>query len=124
MKRKTLILLLILLVLAVLIVIAYIKRDTISSWFNAGNSSNTSVTTALNNTNTVTGNTPSAFPLKLGSNNSYVKKLQQYFLSVNSNCLPTYGADGDWGNETESCSNSVLGTDVVTYSAYQNLGLS
>lgn len=67
---------------------------------------------------------PAGFPLKRGSNNQYVKRLQEYLLTRNANCLPTYGADGDWGTETETCITSVLGINVVDYNKYKSLGLA
>lgn len=127
MSRKTLILLLILLFIAIIIVFAYIKRDKLKAWFNKANGTGN---TADNNNNGNNGNgnntnqnVPSEFPLKLGSNNGYVTQLQNYLLSKNQNCLPKYEADGDWGAETEACVNSVLNTDVVSYTLYKSLGL-
>lgn len=47
----------------------------------------------------------SGFPLKRGSNNEYVRTLQQAiikdFTKDNYKPLPKYGADGDWGSETQ-----------------------
>lgn len=67
---------------------------------------------------------PSQFPLKKGSNNDYVRKLQSYLLSINTSCLPKYGVDGDWGSETESCVMSILGVNSISYQLYKDLGLS
>lgn len=77
-------------------------------------------------TNPPTNNSgvPSQFPLKRGSVNDYVRKLQNYLLGINPNCLPKYHADGDWGSETESCVMSILGVNVISYQLYKDLGLS
>ncbi len=71
-----------------------------------------------------TGTPESSFPLKFGSNNKYVGNLQRYLLSKSPNCLPKYGADDDWGSETEACVNSVLGINVIDYNKYKSLGLA
>lgn len=82
-----------------------------------------------NNANTPPGYNPNAgappeFPLKKGSKNDYVGQLQKYMLTRDAGCLPVYGVDGDWGNETEACANKVLGLDVVNWDFYKSLGLS
>lgn len=41
------------------------------------------------------------FPLKKGSAGPRVKQLQKYIQAKDSKALPKYGADGDWGKETE-----------------------
>lgn len=45
---------------------------------------------------------PSVFPLKRGSKGAKVKELQLILLKVDPNILPKYGADSDFGNETET----------------------
>lgn len=58
-----------------------------------------SVTTNLPNTSTVS---PSGFPLKRGSRGALVKQIQQALINkYGSNILPRFGADGDFGSETE-----------------------
>lgn len=42
------------------------------------------------------------FPLKKGSKGAKVKELQGYILKKDPKALPRFGADGDFGNETES----------------------
>ncbi len=41
------------------------------------------------------------FPLKKGSKGARVRELQGYILKKNPKALPRFGADGDFGNETE-----------------------
>jgi hypothetical protein len=41
------------------------------------------------------------FPLKKGSKGNNVRRLQNALLKLNPSALPKYGADGDFGNETE-----------------------
>lgn len=45
---------------------------------------------------------PSVFPLKRGSKGAKVKELQLILLKADPNILPKYGADSDFGSETES----------------------
>lgn len=47
----------------------------------------------------------SKFPLRKGSTGEKVRELQ---LAIGSNMLPKYGADGDFGDETESAVMNVL----------------
>lgn len=63
------------------------------------------------------------FPLAFGSRNDFVKKYQQYLL-VKENCLPKYGADGWWGNETETCSVKVTSKNSITWNDYKGYGLT
>jgi len=51
-------------------------------------------------TSSSSGNT--SFPLKKGSRGEKVKELQRKLLSKDSRSLPMYGADGIFGNETET----------------------
>jgi len=52
--------------------------------------------------------TPSEFPLKKGSKGSNVKMLQEALLvKFGKSILPRYGADGDYGSETESALKKV-----------------
>jgi len=41
------------------------------------------------------------FPLKKGSKGARVRELQGYILKKDPKALPRFGADGDFGNETE-----------------------
>lgn len=66
---------------------------------------------------------PKEFPLRMGSENDYVGELQKY-VQNRGNCLPIYGVDGRWGNETEACVVTVLGTNVVNWDLYKSLGLT
>lgn len=76
------------------------------------------------NTNTNTVNSPNVFPLHMGSKGAEVKKLQDYLLSKNANCLPKYHDDGDWGSETQACVQSVLNVNEVSQGLYNQLGLA
>lgn len=116
MEKRNLILALILLFVGLTVILLFIYRDKI---FGKGNTGNASM-----NNGTGSGNINTSFPLKFGSNNQYVGNLQRYLLSRNPNCLPIYGADDDWGSETESCVMSVLGVNVVDYNKYKSLGLA
>lgn len=55
----------------------------------------------------------SAFPLKKGSKGSKVWELQNAILSYNASLLPKYGADSDFGSETEAAVYSLLGKRTV-----------
>lgn len=47
--------------------------------------------------------TPTETPdLKKGAEGIYVEKMQKLLLDWNKDCLPKYGADGDFGTETEN----------------------
>lgn len=43
-----------------------------------------------------------SFPIMRGSKGALVKELQGYILKKDPRALPRYGADGDWGTETEN----------------------
>jgi hypothetical protein len=53
------------------------------------------------------------FPLKLGSSGAKVKELQNALLSKDPNCLPKYGADSDFGSETEAALIKITGKSTV-----------
>lgn len=54
------------------------------------------------------------FPLKKGSKNSCVKQLQQTLInSFGSKILPKYGADSDWGSETEKAVKEKLNISSI-----------
>lgn len=62
------------------------------------------------------GNSPvtlSVFPLKRGSKGSKVKELQNALLSAYPTILPKYGADSDYGSETEAAVLKVTGKKTV-----------
>lgn len=66
---------------------------------------------------------PTKFPLRKGSSGEEVIRLQQYILSKNPGLLPKYGADGIWGNETESAVFSIFGKNEITEQDYKTLGV-
>ena len=53
------------------------------------------------------------FPLKKGSKGDRVKELQGLLLKYNPNALPNYGADGDFGSETENALFKQTGKKTV-----------
>lgn len=60
--------------------------------------------------------TPSAkdnFPLKKGSKGARVSQVQSILLKIDKSLLPKFGADGDFGNETEAAVVKVLGKKSV-----------
>ena len=50
----------------------------------------------------------SVFPLKKGSKGSAVTSLQNLILKYDKSLLPKYGADGDFGSETEAAVQKLL----------------
>lgn len=62
-----------------------------------------------------------AFPLKRGSSGEEVRKIQEYILTKNPGLLPNYGADGQWGSETESAIISLFGKNEITEVDYKNI---
>ncbi len=44
----------------------------------------------------------SGYPISKGSKGALVKRLQQYILQKDPKALPKFGADGDWGSETDA----------------------
>lgn len=96
---------------------------------NQGNSSNASSSqqqaaqAAANQVQAIknTGNSGCGYPLKKGSKNSCVTQLQWALInSYGSAILPRYGADGDWGSETESAMLQLAGKNVISSSADLN----
>jgi hypothetical protein len=53
------------------------------------------------------------FPLKKGSKGGKVKELQDAILMYDSTLLPKFGADSDFGSETLSALNKILGKSTV-----------
>lgn len=54
-----------------------------------------------------------AFPLKRGSRGELVRKLQVAILAYDAKLLPKFGADGDFGSETENAVLKILGKKTV-----------
>jgi hypothetical protein len=54
-----------------------------------------------------------SFPIKRGQKGSNVKRLQQLLLTFDKNILPRFGADGDFGTETETALVRVIGKKQV-----------
>ena len=63
----------------------------------------------------------SKFPLRKGSSSEEVRKIQEYILSKNPGLLPKYGADGQWGSETESAVVQLFGKNEITEVEYKNI---
>jgi hypothetical protein len=57
--------------------------------------------------------TPSSFPLKKGSKGAKVLELQNAIMSINARLLPKFGADGDFGSETELAVSRMLGKKTI-----------
>lgn len=55
----------------------------------------------------------SGYPLKKGSKGKLVASVQQWLLKIDKNALPKYGADGDFGSETEAAVLKYLGKKTV-----------
>ena len=53
------------------------------------------------------------FPLKKGSKGAMVSQVQSLLLKIDKNLLPKFGADGDFGSETEGAIVKVLGKKTV-----------
>jgi len=53
------------------------------------------------------------FPLKKGSKGARVSQVQSLLLKIDKNLLPKFGADGDFGSETEVAMFKVLGKKTV-----------
>ena len=66
-------------------------------------------------------NSSDFFPLRKGSKGENVKDLQELILKINNKLLPRYGADGDFGSETEAAVVSLLNKKTVEYSDYTAL---
>ena len=56
---------------------------------------------------------PSDFPLKKGSKGSKVKAVQQIILKIDKGLLPKFGADSDFGSETEAAVFKLLGKKTI-----------
>ena len=53
------------------------------------------------------------YPLKKGSKGKLVSSVQQWLLKIDKNSLPKFGADGDFGSETEAAVLKYLGKKTV-----------
>jgi hypothetical protein len=53
------------------------------------------------------------FPLKKGSKGKAVTDLQNLILKIDAKLLPRFGADGDFGSETEAAVLKLLGKKTV-----------
>lgn len=53
------------------------------------------------------------FPLKKGSKGTRVAQVQSLLLKIDKNLLPKFGADSDFGSETEAAVLKVLGKKTV-----------
>lgn len=66
---------------------------------------------------TETGGSGSAstkyFPLKKGSKGGKVKELQEAILKYDSKLLPKFGADSDFGSETQNAVKTILGKTTI-----------
>lgn len=60
------------------------------------------------------------FPIKNGDRNAYVTAIQNYILEIDSTLLPKFGADGDFGNETEAAVQKLLGKKTIDSQADLN----
>jgi hypothetical protein len=87
----------------------YFKKGTVSNTFTPSQSGG----------NVPSGSTPTAskatdsFPLKKGSKGDNVRMLQQLLLKIDKTLLPKFGADGDFGSETEAAVQKVLNKKTV-----------
>jgi peptidoglycan hydrolase-like protein with peptidoglycan-binding domain len=69
--------------------------------------------TGTTTSTTTTTSSPSGFPLKKGSKGSLVSSVQQWILKIDKTLLPKYGADGDFGSETEAAVQKLLGKKTI-----------
>ena len=53
------------------------------------------------------------FPLKKGSKGAKVIQVQSLLLKIDKKLLPKFGADGDFGSETEGAILKVLGKKII-----------
>lgn len=76
-----------------------------------------------NNNTTAPGNGGCPFPLKKGSKNECVRELQQAMMNrYGITILPKYGADGDWGSETDGAVQAFLGrVQINNLDEYYNI---
>ena len=53
------------------------------------------------------------FPLKKGSKGARVTQVQSLLLKIDKKLLPKFGADGDFGSETEEAISKILGKKTI-----------
>lgn len=95
------------------IVYKTIRKNKLGGDTKDANAPTDSSKTTSNNSGGVTPQVAKVFPLKKGSKGTKVTELQNALLSVNKNILPKFGADGDYGSETESAVNTILKKKTV-----------
>jgi hypothetical protein len=78
-----------------------------------GTGTGTSTGTTTNTTTMLKGIVVGRFPLKKGSKGELVTRLQTALLKIDSKSLPKYGADGDYGTETENAVLKVINSKTV-----------
>jgi len=61
------------------------------------------------------------YPLKKGSKGKNVTQIQKLILGIDPTLLSKFGADGDFGGETEAAVEKLLGKKVVGASDYNRL---
>lgn len=71
-------------------------------------------TGAIENTATNVTQPSKTFPLKKGVKGSKVKELQNAILSYDSSLLPKFGADSDFGSETEAAVVKLLNKKIIS----------
>ena len=60
-----------------------------------------------------TSNTSAGYPLKKGSSGRLVSSVQQWILKIDSKLLPRFGADGQFGRETEDALQKLIGKKTI-----------
>lgn len=105
-----------LIAILIIIVVVLQRRKTIKSQTTTNN---------VNNTNTTDNsfdvlNPENLFPLKYGSRNEYVRKLQEWLKSKGQE-LPIYGVDGIFGTETQAALKAVTGKESIDYSTFTEI---
>lgn len=53
------------------------------------------------------------FPMKKGSKGARVSQVQSLLLKIDKKLLPKFGADGDFGSETEEAISKILGKKTI-----------
>jgi hypothetical protein len=64
-------------------------------------------------TPTPTPNPSAGYPLKKGSSGRLVSSVQQWILKIDSKLLPRFGADGQFGRETEDALQKLIGKKTI-----------
>lgn len=121
MKRRTLIIIFVILIILLVLFLLFIYRDKI---FKKGPNAVDTIPVPQDLSPSVSVSAcakDASFPLAIGSQGKQVGVVQNYILKKNPNALPKYGADCDWGAETQSAVLSVLGKVVITESDYNSI---